>query len=378
MKIEQLIVKNSNSAGQIQEFIKKDHDLCFVFSGPSHLRDFQTEKTFSEAIFPMVGCSTAGEIHSDGIADDSIVLTSVKFEKGSYIKTASGRILNSKDSASAGKEIAQNLKNPQLRLVFVLGTGVNINGSELIRGLSESLGAEVVVTGGLAGDNGEFKKTHTLLNGKISDDTAVAIGFYGDELKIGYGSQGGWKPFGPVRKITRVEGNVLYELDGESALGVYENYLGDKAKELPASGLLYPFAIVESETQEAGLIRTILNIDKENGSLFLAGDVPEGGLLRLMHTGSDGLISGAEDAAEKTRSRSNSGETPGLALLVSCVGRKLVMGQDTDEEVDAVKDILPDGTVIAGFYSYGEISPFEKTTNSVLHNQTMTVTFITE
>lgn len=376
MKTRQLVIDSISNLNKLEGFIDSC-DLCLLFGGPTFFQENAAKEHFSKSRFPIIGCSTAGEIFNDGVNENSLVATAVNFEKGSSIKSASSELSQSQKSFDAGKELGNKLKGPDLRLVFVLGNGVNVNGSELIRGIEHSLGGQVTVTGGLAGDNGEFKATYTLLNGNVSGSSAVAVGFYGDQLKIGCGTQGGWKPFGPVRKVTKVEGNVLYELDGESALSVYETYLGDKAKELPASGLLYPFAIIEGEKEETGLIRTILGIDKDKGSLTLAGDVPDGGFLRLMHTGSDGLVAGAEGAAEQTKSN-HSDDLAGLAILVSCVGRKIVMGQDTDEEVEVVKDVLPQGTTLAGFYSYGEIGPFEKANCSMLHNQTMTITFLTE
>lgn len=378
MKARQLVIDNTSSLNKLTEFTNDSCDLCLLFGGPTFFQDEEAKKYFSQSKGSFIGCSTAGEIFNDGVNENSLVATAIQFEKGSSIKSASSELNQPQNSFDAGKELGSKLKGPDLRLVFVLGNGVNVNGSELIRGIEHSLGGQVTVTGGLAGDNGEFKATYTLLNGNVSGSSAVAVGFYGDQLKIGCGTQGGWKPFGPVRKVTKVEGNVLYELDGESALSVYETYLGDKAKELPASGLLYPFAIIEGEKEETGLIRTILGIDKDKGSLTLAGDVPDGGFLRLMHTGSDGLVAGAEGAAEQTKTASHSDELAGLAILVSCVGRKIVMGQDTDEEVEVVKDVLPQGTTLTGFYSYGEIGPFEKANCSMLHNQTMTITFLAE
>jgi hypothetical protein len=243
--------------------------------------------------------------------------------------------------------------------------------------MSDVLGSELPITGGLAGDGGAFQQTWVLDDAGAASDTIVALGLYGKSLSFCHGSFGGWSPFGPARKVTRCVGNVLYELDGEPALEVYKRYLGDHAKGLPASGLLFPFAMLGKDHDEVGLIRTILGVDEKDGSLTLAGEIDPDGYLKLMHASTDALVDGAEAAAEAAK-KMLAGAGNGLVLLVSCVGRKLVMGGRVDEEVEAVAGVFGQGAVLTGFYSYGEISPFSPSVACKLHNQTMTVTYLGE
>jgi hypothetical protein len=269
------------------------------------------------------------------------------------------------------------LQAPDLRAVMLFSQGVAVNGSDLIAGVVDVLGNRIPVTGGLAGDNGAFTQTWTMLDDKVSDRMMLAIGWYGAAFNFAHGSFGGWQSFGPARRATRVEGNVLYELDGEPALAIYRRYLGEYAEGLPASGLLFPFAILADDQQETGLIRTLLGIDEQQGSLTLAGDVPPDGYLKLMHASTDALVDGAEAAARAARAMLEA-NGPSLALLVSCIGRKLVMGDRVDEEVEAVASVFGQGCQLAGFYSNGEISPFIERTDCKLHNQTMTITWLSE
>jgi hypothetical protein len=204
----------------------------------------------------------------------------------------------------------------------------------------------------------------------------VAVGFYGNRLRVGCGSLGGWDPFGPERLITRSLGNVLYELDGRSALALYRQYLGDYAVQLPASALLFPLSL-RSMAGDRPVVRTVLAIDEEKGSMTFAGDLPEGSYARLMKANFERLIDGANDAARATKEALGS-KPPELALLISCVGRKMVLQQRIEEELEAVRDVIGSQATQAGFYSYGEIAPFSPKSPCELHNQTMTVTAMSE
>lgn len=322
----------------------------------------------------VIGCSTAGEIANAGVFDNTLIVTASHFAKPSF-KAVSTEIKSMDDTAEAGRRFAKQLDKKDLRSIFVLGRGLEINGSALIEGIREVVGTEVIITGGLAGDAGRFKQTFTLLNGKVADNQIVGFGIYGDEVQVSYGSLGGWEQFGPIRKVTKSKENVLFELDGKPALEIYKKYLGDKADQLPASALLFPFALLKDNQDSSGLVRTILAVNEEDQSVTFAGDIPVNGLVRLMHTSNDGLVSGAKGAAELVMKKEMKEE--GLGILVSCVGRKLVLGGDVEEELDAVRDVFGQSTV-AGFYSYGEICPQEGALECKLHNQTMTITYLSE
>lgn len=321
------------------------------------------------------GCSTAGEIYSTQVMDDSLVVTAVSFEH-TQIEGSQVKLSKSVDSYQAGKLLAESLAKDGLVHVFTLSDGINVNGSNLVKGLSHNLPEGITVTGGLAGDGERFQETMVFWDSTPEKNTIAAVGFYGDRLKVGYGSLGGWDPFGPERLITSSKGNVLYELDGHSALELYKKYLGEHAKGLPATGLLFPLSLRTKEG-EKGVVRTILGINEEEQSMIFAGDMPVGAYARLMKANFDRLIDGAVGAA-KTSYEAIGSHTPELAILISCVGRKMVLKQRTEEEVEGVRDILGNETVITGFYSYGEISPFTPITECELHNQTMTITVYSE
>jgi hypothetical protein len=276
------------------------------------------------------------------------------------------------DSADAGGRVAAQLPAAGLRHVLLFGPGLDLNGSALVAGVQAGLPEGVGLSGGLAADGIAFERTFTLCGSRARARQVVAVGLYGPTLRVASAAQGGWAPFGPARRVSRSRANELYELDGESALDVYRRYLGDYAEGLPSTGRLFPFEILDAEHRATGLMRTLQSFDAGEGSLSLAGEVPPDGHLRLMHATADRLIDAAEAAAAELRNVVPTPAEGALSLVVSCDGRRLVMGDRVDEEVEAVAAALGEGAVLCGFYSYGEIA------HAALHNQTMTVTWVAE
>ncbi|HCC07495.1 MAG TPA: hypothetical protein DEP72_04985 [Clostridiales bacterium] len=322
----------------------------------------------------IMGCSSSGEIRDNIVTDESLVLTAVYLEK-SKVVFSSFDLESSKDSYEVGKKIINSIEREELVHLFVLAEGININGSKLVDGMRTEAGVEVSITGGLSGDGANFKETCILANEYAKSNKIVVAAFYG-EIKTSCASVGGWDTFGPERLVTKSEDNILYEMDGKPALDLYKEYLGDLASELPSSGLLFPLSLRDKDS-EFSYVRTILGINEEDKSLIFAGDIPKNIYCRLMKANNDNLINGSKQAGEFSLETFDS-ESAELAILVSCVGRKLVLKQMVDEEVDIVKETFGDKTSITGFYSYGEISPYKKGTQCELHNQTMTVTLFSE
>ncbi len=319
--------------------------------------------------------SSSGEILDTEVTDNTVVITAVTFEK-TQIKCFSIDTQN-KDSNAVGKELASLFPKENLKHVFVLSEGSTINGTALLEGLNGVFGKNITITGGLAGDGAQFQKTVVGLDANPTSFQVGAIGMYGDALTVGYGSFGGWEPFGAERLVTKSENNVLYELDGKPALELYKTYLGEKASELPASALLFPLSVINESNASLSLTRTILTIDEEKQSMTFAGDIPQGSKVKLMKSNHTKLVEGAETATENCQKMMHNKSTS-LAILVSCVGRKLVLGQRVEEEVEAVKEVLGSQAGIVGFYSYGELAPVMFEGDCYLHNQTMTVTLLHE
>lgn len=376
MKAEQRIWTEGQGWSPSSSYLDQAQ-LVLAFGATAVIQDGnrveEIRKTYPAAF--VLGCSTSGEICGTRVLDDSLVVTAVHFQ-ATNLKSAAIPLTDSKDSFAAGRRLARLIDHDGLVHVLILSEGLAVNGSELVRGLVESLPHEVGVTGGLSGDGTRFQKTLVLTGSTSATGTVAILGFYGSSLKVGYGSMGGWDSFGPERLITRSEGNVLYELDGQSALQLYRRYLGDHASGLPSSGLLFPLSVRTKESDRP-VVRTILGTDEKTQSLTFAGNIPQGAFGQLMKANFERLIDGACGAA-KTSCEAIGSAPPDLALLISCVGRKLVLKQRIEEELESVREILGQHTTMAGFYSYGEISPFSRNARCELHNQTMTITTFSE
>lgn len=346
--------------------------LVLIFGAPqyrSRLEVFEKLRSeFPKSVF--MGCSTSGEIYGSGIFDGSLSIAIAKFET-TRLKLATRQISNMEQSFDLGQSLAEDISGEGLKAAFILSDGLNVNGSELMRGLNQRLPPHTVVTGGLAGDGSDFKQTWVLNNGMPAPGHISVLGFYGSGLHVGHSSRGGWDFFGPERIVTKSKGNVLFELDGKPALALYKEYLGEKASGLPASALHFPLQIRSHQNDETRLVRTILAVNESENSMTFAGNIPQGSLAQLMRANFERLIEGAQVAAD---SIDKTGPNyPRLALAISCVGRRLVLGERAEEEVEATLKSLPPGTQQVGFYSYGEYSPLVKGHTCELHNQTMTL-----
>ncbi|MBE7692739.1 FIST signal transduction protein [Tenacibaculum finnmarkense] len=378
MKTVQLQKINGNWEYLTTKIVLKN-PLVLVFGNRFLLED---ENIYNEirAIFKqghLVFGSTAGDIFSKTVADQSITITAIEFEKSTYVIKRANVLssANKTGSFQIGKELIQQFTQEGLRYVFLVSEGSFINASQLTKGMNAATNNNLLITGALCADAARFEKTVSSYNENPISGEIIAIGLYGESLEVSFAINGGWTPFGPERIVTKSKGNILYELDNKPALNLYKKYLGDKSKELPGAALLYPLK-VKSTNNKQSIVRTILNINEADNSMILAGDILENSKVQLMMTNVDNIVNAAELAAiNASELRTKKAE---LAILVSCIGRKLVLDQRVEEEVEEVVEVIGTQTTVCGLYSYGEIAPFNGENNCQLHNQTMTITLISE
>jgi len=371
-------LKYENKQWQIEENIldRNRTDIVFTFGDRESIKEAEVFNSLKE-IYPhanIVGCSSSGNILGDSISDSSLVATAISF-KDAIIEVSVEDFSKEDDLYEVSKKLINNLPKENLKHIFILSDGLNMNGSILAKGVNSAVDTTIAITGGLAADGTDFLETWVIANEEAKQNRVVAVGFYGESITIESSCYSGWNEFGILRKITKSKDNILYEIDGQPALELYKKYLGVYAKNLPSSALDFPMSIKENQESEP-IIRSVLGVDEKRQALIFAGDVNEGYLARLMRASADGLINGSEIAAQQIK-RVN--EKNALGLIVSCVGRRLVLKQLVDEELEVIGETLSSNVQLTGFYSYGELAPFSNEVLTCnLHNQTMTLTVIYE
>ncbi len=328
----------------------------------------EVRKRFPNARVVMV--STAGNLADIRIEDEQLVCTALCLERAT-LRCASARLETGANLDTLCQLLGSQLNAPDLRHVLVFSDGSLVNGSTLIAAFNQCLPEGVTLSGGLAGDGTDFASTLVGLDSPPTTGVVVAVGLYGESLRLGFGSAGGWSTFGPSRTVTASANNVLSELDGQPALELYRAYLGPEADALPAAALRFPLSVVPPHQTKA-VVRTILSIDDDAGTMTFAGDIPKGASVRFMRASYEELVNGAEEAARQAVQASE------LVICVSCVGRRVVLGERTEEELEGVRSIFGQTPVLTGFYSYGELAPSGHEHACQLHNQTMTITSLAE
>lgn len=377
MKTVQLKKSKNESWQLLSPELKLNKPLVLVLGNRYDLEDPQIHKNITK-LFPkgqVVYGSTSGNITTNSIHDDCVTITAIEFERSWFEIKTINLSETELDSYRAGVELVNKLPKEQLKYIMVLSDGSFVNGSELTRGMNDAVNNSVLITGGLCGDDDRFERTVVSYNENPKDGEIVVIGFYGETLEVTSSVSGGWKPFGPERTVTKSKSNILYELDNKLALDLYKKYLGDKSNELPAAALYYPLGVKVND-EDQPYVRSILNINEEYNAMIFAGDIPLNSKVQLMMTNVDNLVRASEQASEQALEVRT--QKPQLAFLVSCIGRKILLDQRVLEELEETKRVLGDNVAVSGFYSYGEIAPFDDENMCQLHNQTVAVTLISE
>lgn len=323
----------------------------------------------------LLGCTTDGEISSEGLSSGSAVLVGIVTDRIDFHLSAVENL--SRNCESAGRKLALGLPK-STRYLQLFSDGITGNGCAILRGISSVFGEDLPVSGGTAGDDGRFVQTWQFAGSRMLTDAAVAVGFSGD-FQLGIGLKSGWTSIGLTKTVTASSGNKLFELNGEPALKVYERFLGKYAHKLPSIGVEYPLGLIRlgehmGET-DYSLLRATMSVNREEGSITFAGEIPEGAEVSLTCGDIASVLHASEEAARLALSDLGDARVA-MIFCYSCMARKIVLGSRTGEEIALIRQAIGLHLPIAGFYTYGEYSPMRCHSASFLHNETATVSVI--
>lgn len=332
---------------------------------------------------PLIGCSTAGEITAEGPAKRSAVVVTVQSDR----MTATTGLGERLDTAprQAGEDAARpaaRAKPPDPHLFLMFPDGVSGNVAEAIRGVQSVLGLSFPIVGAAAGDDLSFRRTVQYHHGTAHTDSAVGALLSGP-IAVGFGARHGWRPLGKPRLVTRAMANVVHELDGQSAVNLYEEYFGQGAEALRRESLarmtiIYPLGMPIPDEEEY-MLRNVLRITPQ-GNLVYAGEVPEGSAVRLMMGSKDHALAAARVAAERAMMGLGA-KRPRLALVFSSASRARLFGRAAGAEIRCIQEVVGLKVPVAGFYGYGELAPLSSDRylgHTYYHNETLVVVTVAE
>lgn len=371
MKVTQLTIESLQEININLDF-KPTLILCFSSLSERQIQPFLIQLKNQFPHVPCIGCSSGGDILETTINYSALSLTFIEFET-TQIEIELSHFKVTKEKFTS----LENPLNTSLLKHMLVFTDLQSSDFNFINHLQCQLPSHIKVSGGVAAANllEKNNNTYIIYEDKTYKNAAIYIGLYGDNLSINYGSHAGWDSYGIERVATKSEGNILYELNGESAASIYKRYLDSLGEKLPEATISYPLSVRFSEN-ERPIIRTVIGLNEMDGSIELAGDIPMYSSVKLMKANLDRIISGAKKSAEN--SIDTHIKTPQLAIVISCIGRQVILEQLVNEELEVIKETLGDTCHLSGFYSYGEFAPLSETCQGVLHNQTMTITTISE
>ncbi|MFH1838137.1 MAG: FIST N-terminal domain-containing protein [Candidatus Kuenenbacteria bacterium] len=354
-------------------------DLIMVFSSVVLDQEKMLQGVNSVAQGSMVvGCSDSGEITTQGSVRGHVVVMAMTSDQ---IKFTVGLGKNVKaDSHGAGQEAAKEVIKNALEKpsVFIsLLEGLKGNGAAIVRGFKSVLGEHFPIIGGSAGDDFAFKKTFVYYKDQVLNDTVIGIGLSG-KFSWGVGVKHGWEPIGLPMKVTKSEGAVIKELDNKPALSIYQDYFGKRAEELikePIAKMAYTYPLGITVEGSSELLIVDVVIANEKGEITCAAEVPQGSEIRLMIGDPEKAIQAAKEAAENALIQLK-GATPKAIFIFDCMARHKLLGDQINEEIKAVQNILGKEVPLIGFYTYGEQAPLgseinPNSCNSVFHNETI-------
>lgn len=329
----------------------------------------------------VVGCSGLRCIFNNHGFDKGVVAMAIAGDDIIF-KSAVG-VNAQKDSYEAGHSLAKSLVDEATAILMIFMDAVGVNGSAVVRGILDGSRKNLPIIGGMASDASTFTKTYEYHKGEVLSDTVVGVAMSG-KVSFGIGVQHGWQSIGLPVTVTKSEGAVIKEINGQPAIKFFEEYFGEEeAKQLhkPLSRICYVYPLGMSVEGSDELLIRIAFVANEKGELACAGEIPQGSQIRLMLGDYEKAIEAAREAAQKAKEQLK-GAKPKAAFVFNCAARYMLLGKRADEEIQAIQSVLGGEVPLIGFYTYGEQAPLRGDVgpkcSSLFHNETMTMILLGE
>jgi len=350
--------------------VDTESTLIQVFSATTDIKFINSIQNYFLDNFPkstLLGTTTDGVVDGSEVYCETKSVVSFTIFKDTELLLAieeGSRDYNS--SFLTGKNIANKILSDDTKVIISFADGIYTNGEEFVNGIN-SVSSDILLSGGLAADNGNMIKTYIFDKLKVFDNGAVAVSLSSKLLHASTGYTFDWTPIGKKLTITKSIKNRVYEIDGIRAVDIYAKYLGDGvAKKLPQVGIEFPL-IFEKNGVSVG--RAVL-LKHDDGSLTFAGNIKEGESVRLGIGNVDNILKNSDYNARKIL------ETipyeAEAVFVYSCMARRRFMDTHISDELNVLNQIGR----ISGFFTYGEF--YHHKHNNELLNETMTILVLSE
>ncbi len=330
--------KSYKAAKQETQKPKYTAILIQLFSGTTKKKLIKQKLSALKKDFPnaiIIGTTTAGEISNAKMYERETVVSLSLFNNTKL------SVYRTKDiSTKSGKELSSKITNKETKAAIILSEGLKGSDYEgFIKGIKKE-NPHVILAGGLAGDNFALKKTYIFMDDTIYDSGAVGVSFSGKNLRASNEYNLNWNPIGKKFTITKVEGNILLEIDNKNAIELMKHYLGKSLFENECASLPdFPLLYKEGNTVVS---RTPMTIDKDK--IVLAGPIKEGQKIQFGFSNATSIISGANSITRKLN------QNPAEAIYIySCIARKTLLGKKLESEFASFEQLAP----TSGFFTSG-------------------------
>jgi hypothetical protein len=334
---------------------------------------------------PILGGSSLGMMTNQGVFKHGFAILLINLSQQTFFNVAAVKDISKKGPLLSGNELGEKLlfgfKNVPRSLTIILSDKLITEGTHLINGLQEILGKSFPLIGASASDNFQNQRTYQYLNQEVLSESCSGI-LFGGKFHFGFGIKHGWKALGKMRCVTASSGNVIQEIDGVSAVKLYEDYFAkntlDLAKELQRISVYYPLGIYIPGEKEY-LLRNIISI-KDDGSLVTQGDIPQNSKIRLMISTQDSRLRAVAAACEEAKRSLGAGKIKFL-LVFDSAARFSILGRQNDLELCVIQEIFGKNTPLIGIYTNGEQAPLKSIDylgQTYFHNQSINILAIGE